>query len=383
MREPAWPSARRIAAAVPPVDVESVSLAQADGRRLAEPVAALTDLPAFDSSSMDGWAVSGDGPWEVVGQVLAGHAPGVELGAGQCAVIATGAAVPAGATAVVRREYGRIEDDLVHADHVPGAEIRPAGEECRRGDVLAAAGDVVGPALIGLFAAAGVDEVRVRRRPRLAVVLFGDELVESGVAGIGQVRDSLGPQLPGWLSRMGAEVASVTRAADTLDEHVERIRQAATAADVVVTTGGTAAGPVDHLHTAVSALGGSFLVDSVAVRPGHPMALADLDGTRLLALPGNPQSAIVALLSLGWPLLDALLGRAERDLPEVILTDATKAPAHEHRLVASTLTGDRVTPVRHLGSAMLRGLAGAQGFAVLPPGGAAAGESVQWLALPQ
>jgi molybdopterin molybdotransferase len=113
------------------------------------------------------------------------------------------------------------------------------------------------------------------------------------------------------------------------------------------------------------------------------MALADLDGTRLLALPGNPQSAIVALLSLGWPLIDALLGRAERDLPEVILTDATTAPAHEHRLVASTLTGDRATPVRHLGSAMLRGLAGAQGFAVLPPGGAAAGESVQWLALPQ
>ncbi len=129
---------------------------------LAEPVVALTDLPAFDTSSMDGWAVCGEGPWTVVGEVLAGHAPELDLAPGQCCVIATGAAVPAGATAIVRRENGLFDGSRVAADHVAGADIRPAGEECRAGDVLAAEGTEVGPALIGLFAAAGVDEVRVR-----------------------------------------------------------------------------------------------------------------------------------------------------------------------------------------------------------------------------
>lgn len=382
MREPDWPTARKLAGAAHPLPAQTVALVRADGRVLAESAAALTDLPAFDTSSMDGWAVSGTGPWRVIGEVLAGHAPQLDLMPGQCCVIATGAAVPAGTTAIVRRENGQIDAGLVIADHVPGAEIRPAGEECRRGDVLAPAGTTVGPALIGLLAAAGVDEVRVRARPRVAVVLFGDELVDTGVAGTGQVRDSLGPQLPGWLARMGAEVVSVTRAADTLVEHVDRIREAVAGADVVMTTGGTAAGPVDHLHAAVAELRGTFLIDSVAVRPGHPMAMADLGEAWLVALPGNPQSAIVALLSLGAPLIDALLGRPSAALPTVELTQDTKAPAGEHRLVASRLANGRAIPVAHLGSAMLRGLATADGFALLPPGGAAAGDAVQYLALP-
>jgi molybdopterin molybdotransferase len=152
--------------------------------------------------------------------------------------------------------------------------------------------------------------------------------------------------------------------------------------DIVMTTGGTAAGPVDHLHTAVGRLGGEFLVDSVAVRPGHPMALARIGATWLLALPGNPQSAIVALLSLGQPLIGALLGRPSLDLPLVELGEAATAPDGEHRLLAARLIGGRALPVRHLGSAMLRGLAAADGFAVLPPGGAADGDRVEWLGLP-
>jgi molybdopterin molybdotransferase len=124
------------------------------------------------------------------------------------------------------------------------------------------------------------------------------------------------------------------------------------------------------------------VIDSVAVRPGHPMALAQVGDRWLLALPGNPQSAVVALLSLGQPLLDSLLGRPQRSLPRVELAQATAAPAREHRLVASALRDGRAAPVAHLGSAMLRGLAAADGFAVVPPGGADAGDAVQWLSLP-
>ncbi len=376
MREPDWDTARGLATSDPLPGV-LIPVAQADGTTLAEDVQALTDLPAYDTSAMDGWAVSGPGPWTVVGTVLAGTAPSVELTHGQAAVIATGAATPAGTTAILRTEHATSTDPLAGPAN-PG-DIRPAGDECQLGEVLATAGTVVSPALIGLLSAAGLDDVLVHRVPTVAVVLFGDELVESGVAGVGQVRDALGPQLPGWFARLGADVVSVARAEDTLEAHVARIAEAR--ADIIVTTGGTAAGPVDHLHTAVAELGGTWVVDSVAVRPGHPMALARLGSGWLLALPGNPQSAIVALLSLGKPLIESMLGRWSPELPVVTLGADAKAPAHEHRLLACTL-GETAEPVAHLGSAMLRGLAAADGFAVLPPGGAVAGSRVRWLGLP-
>ncbi len=376
MREPDWYTARAAAVADALASL-SVAVADAEGRTLAAPAVARSDLPAFDTSAMDGWAVAGPGPWEVVGEVLAGGAPAMSLQAGQAVVIATGAAVPTGTTAILRTEHAVTTAPLT--GQARSDDIRPAGQECRAGEELAAAGAVVSPAMIGLLCAAGLDTVSVRRIPTVAVVLFGDELVESGVAGPGQVRDALGPQLPGWLRRLGAEVVSVTRAEDTLAAHVARIREAR--ADIVVTTGGTAAGPVDHLHTAVAQLGGQWVVDSVAVRPGHPMALARLGERWLLALPGNPQSAIVALLSLGKPLVESMLGRWDPRLPVVTLGAAAEAPAHEHRLLACRLS-EQAHPVAHLGSAMLRGLAAADGFAVLPPGGANAGDEVAWLRLP-
>jgi len=377
-----WYAARRLAGSALPLPAESATLADADGRTLAAPQVARTDLPAFDTAAMDGWAVCGQGPWAIAGEVLAGSRPEVTLTPGTGCVIATGAALPAGSTAVIKREDGTVDAGVLSAPYVQGSHIRPAGEECREGEVLLQAGAVVSPAALGLLAAAGVDEVSVRRIPRVALVLFGDELVESGVAGVGQVRDALGPQLPGWVRRMGAEVVEVRRVRDTLDAHVAALQEAAAVADVVMTTGGTAAGPVDHLHTAVAQIGGSFVVDSVAVRPGHPMAVARLEQAWLLALPGNPQSAIVSLLSLGEPLLGSLLGRGRDGLPHVTLSEAARAPDHEHRLLACTLAGVIATPVQHLGSAMLRGLAQADGFAVLPPGGAGAGDTVAWVALP-
>lgn len=376
MREPAWHTAREVAVA-DPLPAQNVPVAQAEGRTLAEPLVARTDLPAYDTSAMDGWAVSGEGPWQVVGQVLAGAAPEVALQPGQAVAIATGAAVPDGTTAILRTEHGTLDSTL--SGPAKAGDLRPRGEECRQGEVLAPSGTVMTPALLGLASAAGVDELAVRRTPRVALLLFGDELVEQGVPGPGQVRDALGPQLPGWVRRLGGEVISVARAQDTLQAHVAAIRAAE--ADVVMTTGGTAAGPVDHLHTAVAELGGTWVVDSVAVRPGHPMALARLGERWLVALPGNPQSAIVSLLTLGAPVLESMLGRWSPDLPTVEMGADAKAPAHEHRLLACRLDGV-ATPVAHLGSAMLRGLAAADGFAVLPPGGAAAGATVEWVALP-
>lgn len=377
-----WPRARTLARNLAPVlPGEQVSIADAVERVLAESAAARVDLPGFDTSSMDGWAVAGDGPWPVVGEVLAGGAPSA-VRPGEAVVIATGAAVPQGCDEVIRREIGEVRDGVLHARRVaPGNDVRPAGEECRAGEELAAPHTLVTPAVAGLLAAGGLDEVCVAATPRVHLLLLGDELLHAGLPTVGRVRDSLGPQLPGWVARLGGEVTAVTRVADTVEALVVALRGARDC-DVIMTTGGTAAGPVDCLHRALAEVGATLVVDSVAVRPGHPMVLAEWDRLPVLGLPGNPQSAIVALLSLGEPMLTRMRGLPELTLGSVTVTANLAAPATEHRLVLGTVRHGRFTAASHLGSAMLRGLAAADGFAILPPGGAVVGTEVGWLPLP-
>lgn len=383
MSDVSWHESRRIAAAAAgPLPAHRVSLSDAVERVLAEPVSALADLPGFDTSAMDGWAISGPGPWQIVGSVLAGAQPGSGLQHGQAVEIATGAAVPDGASSVVRSEEGAVVGGVLAALPVnPRSHIRPRGEECRAGEPVAAAGTLVTPALAGFLAAAGLDLVNVRAVPRAALLLLGDELLDSGIPAVGQVRDSLGPQLPGWLNRLGARVDTVVRVPDTVPDLISALH-AATGVDLIITTGGTAAGPVDCLHAALVGVGARLLVDSVAVRPGHPMVLAELSGTPVLGLPGNPQSAVVGLMTLGVPVVRGLLGMPDREPHTVVLSQAHSAPLHENRLVLGNAPQRRFTAADHLGSAMLRGLASATGLAVLPPGGAPAGETVEWLPLP-
>jgi molybdopterin molybdotransferase len=389
--EPRWDDARAaLAAAVRPLAPVRHVLAVCDGLVLAQDLVALCALPTFDTSAMDGWAVSGPGPWTIVGQSLAGRPVPGPLTAGQAVVIATGGVVPAGAEAVVRSEDGEVRAqggvEVVTAPAPLGpTHVRPAGGECAEGERLAAAGTPITPALIGLAAASGHDDLLVVPSPRVALVLLGDELATAGVPAMGLVRDSLGPQVPAWVARMGVDVVLVERCEDALAAHVGAIRRAAASADVVLTTGGTAAGPVDHLHEAIAVCEGEVLIDSVAVRPGHPMLAATLDRGRawLVGLPGNPQSAIVTLMSLAAPLLAGLAGRpALPELAEVPSAEAVGAPDHEDRLVLGRLVDGAFVPGSHLGSEMLRGLAAATGFAVLPPGGVTAGATVRWLPLP-
>lgn len=388
---PRWDDAREaLAVAVRPLPPVSHALASADGLTLAEDLVARIDLPAFDTSAMDGWAVAGAGPWLLVGEALAGRPRRAALAPGTAVTIATGGTVPVGADAVIRSEDGTIAEEVgrrvLHASRPTGrTHVRPRGEECAADEVLAPTGTVLNPAVLGLAAASGHDDLLVVPRPRAALVLFGDELTSSGLPGSGMVRDSLGPQIPSWVRRMGARVVSVDRGADTLQAHIAAIRRAASDADLVLTTGGTAAGPVDHLHQAIAACKGEMVVDSVAVRPGHPMLAAALDGgdAWLVGLPGNPQSAIVTLMTLAAPLIAGLSGRVPvHGLPQVVSAESITAPAHEDRLVLGTLDGGFFHPGSHLGSGMLRGLAAATGFAVLPPGGVGPGDPVRWLRLP-
>lgn len=365
-----------LAAALPAVELP---LAAADGDTLAEPLTTLTDLPAFPTTSVDGWAVRGAGPWRVVGRMLAGETPGPLGQDGTAVEIATGAMVPDGSTAVLRMEEStRTGDGRVAGTPRAKLEWRSPGEEAHAGEELLPAGTPVDPAVIGLAASCGYDTLRVRPAPRAALLVFGDELLTAGPPGAGRVRDALGPMVPAWLRRYGCTVDPahvVGPVADMLAEHVGALRRALTYADLVCTTGGTMHGPVDHLHPALAELGAEYVVNTVAVRPGFPMLLArvvDGDGRpRFVAgLPGNPQSAVVALVSLVAPLLAGLRGRPAPVLPEVTLAEPVRGRGQDTHLMLVRIdpVHGRAHPVRHVGSAMLRGLAGADGFAVIRPG---------------
>ncbi|MFE4329484.1 molybdopterin-binding protein [Streptomyces sp. NPDC056831] len=430
-----WREARALAARSgrnAPAHVRRLPLDQALGHVLAEPLVALTDLPSFDTSAMDGWVVTGPGPWTIreveeagkekgcgdtgvgprPGQdlgILAGHSTPATLPDGDAVRIATGARIPADANAVIRSEHAHVDEakGLLHAKQrvLPGQDIRPRGQECRSGDQLLPAGVLVTPAVLGLAAAAGYDELVAVPRPRVDVLVLGDELLTSGLPHEGLIRDALGPMIGPWVRALGAEVSAPQR----LGDDASALRRVLTTsdADLVITTGGTASGPVDHVHPVLAEIGAELLVDGVAVRPGHPMLLARLktegsDGGRyLVGLPGNPLAAVSGLLTLAEPLLRGLAGLAPEAPYRVVVRDEVHGHPHDTRLVpvvhrtgstgdsagclgdAGTGSGaEHVIPLHYNGPAMLRGIAAADGLAVVPPGGVRSGTEVEILDLP-
>lgn len=401
-----WHTARRVAAAASDaLPVVAARLDEAVGSVLAEPLVALCDLPPFASAAMDGYAVAGDGPWLVGDEPhLAAHHEHPPLCDGQAVPIATGAVLPDGAGAVLRHEIAVLEGAL-HGSRLftrdpltglpdesspaprAGTDIRARGEECTAGERLVEAGALVTPGIVGLAAAAGYDALEIIRPPIVGVFVMGDELLERGLPRPGRVRDALGPLLPPWLAGLGARANPPIRVPDSLQALLDEIDDAQV--DVIVTTGSTAAGPVDHLHAALDSLRARWLVDGVAVRPGHPMLLAELpDGRLLVGLPGNPLAAVSGLVTLAAPLIAAMRGRPDPLAVgiEAILSDDVTAHPHDTRLVPVTIEPADLTPLArphvHAGPAMLRGLAQSSGFAVIPPGSGQRGASVRVLPNP-
>ncbi|MGZ2362180.1 molybdopterin molybdotransferase MoeA [Streptomyces sp. 372A] len=396
-----WRAARAVASRAGQrgaVRTEWLGLGAALGRVLGEALVALTDLPSFDTSAMDGWAVAGPGPWSIRddGGILAGHGASAQLPDGVAVRIATGARIPAQATAVIRSEHAHADEarGVLYARRSvsQGQDIRPRGQECRSGETLLPAGTVVTPAVLGLAAAAGYDELPVRARPRVDVLVLGDELLTAGLPHDGLIRDALGPMIGPWVHALGAEVTPPQR----LGDDAEALWKALTGseADLIITTGGTAAGPVDHVHRVLDRIGAGLLVDGVAVRPGHPMLLARLpsDGPWLVGLPGNPLAAVSGLLTLAGPLLCGLAGRTPDDAYRVAIRDDVHGHPHDTRLVPvvhraagepGTAGGaEHVVPLHYNGPAMLRGIAAADGLAVVEPGGVRSGTEVEILDLP-
>lgn len=377
-----WDEARSTAHAAGTAAAASVRPLEAcTGLTLAADVAAKIPVPHYASSAMDGWAVAGEPPWQLL-------AAGGELAAGQAVPVVTGGLMPAGASAVLRSEYGQIRGGTlapapgVAAGEPPaGRHIRPAGEEARPGETVIAAGTELNPAHLAIAAVCGHDALPVIRRPEVALLLTGDEVVTAGIPAPGKVRDTFGPALPAIIARLGGAPARPVRLPDDFATVLEAVRGCG--ADVVVTTGGTGHSRADQLRPVLAELGARLLVPSIRMRPGHPALLAALPGGRLLVgLPGNPLAAIMALLTLGAPLLAGLNARPLPPLGSVRAGVRLPPLAGRDRLIPYALTAAGAVPAERTGSAMMRGLAGADGVAVVPAAGAVAGEALRTLPLP-
>jgi molybdopterin molybdotransferase len=366
-----WDEARRVAYgsahALPAVDVP---IADAAGATLAVPLRAVSPVPGFDCSAMDGYAVgSPAGPWRITGQVLAGPARPAAVGPGEAVEIATGAAVPAGTVAVVPYEHAARAGDLLRAQAHPGRHVRRTGEDVPLGTDLLPAGTPVTATVVGLAAEVGLDVLRVRRPPLVSVLLTGDELVHSGPSGGGLVRDSVGPALPGWVRGLGGATLPAVGVPDT-DAATLAAAIGKAGGDVVVTSGGAGRGPKDLLRAALRDLGAIVEVDGVDCRPGGPARLARLpDGRLLVSLPGYPYAALVAVLTLLGPLLAGLSGRALPILRTAVLIGGRPATAAT-RVVPVRDRGDgTVEPVGRDRPGNLWGAAGADALAAVGPTG--------------
>ena len=385
-----------------------VPLLDAAGCVLAEQVVARDPVPPFANSAMDGYAVravdvagaSDVSPvrLRVLATAAAGAPVDVTVGAGDAVRIMTGAPMPPGADAVVMVERSaRVVDAAAGTDASPdewvdlfesvsvGRHVRPAGDDLATGAVVAEPGTVLGPALLGVLASVGVRRPVVVRRPRVAVISTGDELVDDDrPLGPGQIRESNRPTLVAAARSFGFDAIDVGTVPDDADALEAALVSAASAYDAVVTSGGVSMGDFDLVKVVLDRLAEMTWMQ-VAIRPAKPFAFGVLDGTPVFGLPGNPVSSLVSLALLGVPGLRRRAGRSDLDLPTVTaeagvgLTRRTDGRTAYLRVMVRW-QGDRFTarPVGAQGSHQLAATAMANGLAVLPDGpGVAAGGPVE------
>jgi len=372
--------------------LERVPVAEAAGRVLGEPATAAVDLPPFDSSAMDGFALrAADTPGQlsVSVRIAAGSPARRALEPGEAMGIATGAAVPADADAVIPLEYVVDHGNNIDiADPVsPGASIRPAGGDVRRSEVVVAAGTRLGAPQVAALAAAGVAEVRAARRPRAAVLATGSELRAPGEQlEPGQIYEANGLLLATQLESAGAEVERLSSIADEEDAHREALTRGLSA-DLLVTSGGVSVGPHDLVRKIAAELGVEEVFWGVAIKPGKPISFGTLGERLVFGLPGNPVSVLVGYELFVRPAVLALQGAAD-PLPRFErgrLSSALAPNPARDELVRARLSSDGegtlVEPLPGRESHMIARAAAADALVLVPRGSKelAAGGPVDFL----
>ncbi len=364
-----------------PVEVMRAG-APALGYVLADEVVSDADSPPFDKAMVDGFAVrsadvSGRAvTLRIVGEVLAGQTTSRVLGPGETICIMTGAPTPAGADAVIMHEKTTLSADsgsvTIPGPITPRQNIVPRGAEMRCGDRVLAAGTVLGPPELGTLATLGKTQLKVHRRPTVAVLSTGDELVEPGEElKAGQIRNSNAVMLQALAVRAGGLATYLGIARDHL-ESLRSLLEHGLRHDVLLITGGVSAGKVDLVPQALAELGVEAILHKVALKPGKPIFFGRRSATLVFGLPGNPVSSYVGFELFVRPALKSLQGRQEAACrPRMLRAEL----AHDFDYKSdrpsyhpACLEGCRVTLPRWHGSADLRALSGTDGFAVVPAG---------------
>jgi molybdopterin molybdotransferase len=359
------------------LESEDVAVGEALGRVLAEDVAAAADVPRFANSAMDGFAIR-SGPagrrLRVTGESRAGAPAAVPVGEGEAVRISTGGMLPDGADAVIQIELAGDEGDavVVRDDVLPGRNVRHPGEDLAAGAGVLAKATMLGPAAIGVAVNAGRAALRCARRPRVAILATGDELVDPGAPlGPGQIHDSNAPMLQALATQAGA-ATTTRRLPDDRAATEAGIAAALDEADLLVLSGGVSVGPHDHVKPALAANGVDEIFWRVALRPGRPtwFGVRRADDTLVLGLPGNPVSAYVTFLLFARPALAALQGADP--LPQMRRARlAVAIDRHPDREECVRVTIDQAGEARLTGpqgSHVLSSLLGADGLAVIPRG---------------
>ena len=387
----------QILAAIRPLPATTIELSAALGRVLAADVDAAEDVPPFANSAVDGYAVravdvaSTPVELDVVGELAAGAAPTVGIGAGQAIRIMTGAPIPDGADAIVMvEETERLDDGnrvRVGRPVSSGDAVRTAGDDIVAGDVVFRAGFVVGVPALGVLASVNRRSINVVRPPRVAVLSTGDELVsDGGPLRLGQIRESNKTMLIGAVEQAGFEVVDYGVVVD--DEAVLEgvLRQAAAQCDAIVTSGGVSMGDYDVVKAVLSRIAEMNWMQ-IAIKPAKPFAFGLLDGTPVFGLPGNPVSAFVSFELLARPALRKMAGHADTALDRPMVLAVADEPLRRrpdgkihYQRVHGGFGADGRWHVRSTGaqgSHQLASTAAANGLAAVPDGdGVAAGGDV-------
>jgi molybdopterin molybdotransferase len=373
---------KRILTAIAPMPPEQIGLSQGLGRVLAEDIASRRTQPPTDVSAMDGYAVRAADVANVpVTLNIAGHAPAGgahdnALAPGEAVRIFTGGPVPDGADAIVIQEDTDSDGDTVTVKESSptGHYIRPAGLDFRTGDIILKAGDVLTARNVGMAAAMNVPWLSVRRKPRIAILATGDEIVMPGdPVGPNQIVSSNSLALAAMIEASGAEPILLGIAPDESNE-LSAMAAAAHGADMLVTTGGASVGDHDLIQTVLRKDGLEIDFWKIAMRPGKPLIFGDIKGTPLLGLPGNPVSTLVCGIIFLIPALRKMLGHSESEVTRetaALGVDLGKNDQREDYLRARLSRDDNgarvATPFSKQDSSMLSRLVQADCLVVRPP----------------
>lgn len=371
----------RILSAIQPLRPVELGLSEVLGSVCADDVIAPHRLPRFDNSAMDGYAVRQSDAaaaseatpisLRLIGEVRAGDAGELSVADGSCARIMTGAPLPEGADAVVPIEVAREQNGMVEVWEPPPehGHVRPAGDDVRDGEVVVEQGTELGPGEIALLASLGFDPVSVRRGPRVAIVVTGDELVGAdAVPAPGEIRDSNSYALRALVSESGGTPLVMRGVADDLDSVTAALENAAAEADLVVSAGGVSVGRYDFVKEAVERLG-SIDLWRVAMQPGKPVVSGVVTGKPFLGLPGNPVSVHIGFEQFVRPVMRKMQGRQQLLRPVVkarLTQPLNKRPGRLHFVrvkVELDASGFRATPVGKQGSHIQSSLVGCDGVA--------------------